>query len=253
VENQIQMGNNSSNQLIDNSVNANVRSGLKNFIFILFYFFLFAFIVIMGIFLYQKQKLVNKTTSNQSGVASNLLVGWKTYNDPLNNYEFKYPPDWEIIAEVPSEFMYIEMFNNLEGQAGADWFNTTEGRNKWLSGKMFNKKTCRGPILQNKKDKNQLIAFDINMENSDESPCFSAGYFFETNKWKVSDRYFYPIVQNEPDNYLDVEWKGDYRIAKSISMGQGFKAVTALINRETYLIKGEADFNQILSTFKFEN
>jgi hypothetical protein len=253
MENQIQMNNNSKNQSIYNSENTNVHPNLKNFIFILFYFFLFAFIVILGMFLYQKQKLINRTTSNQSGTVSNLLVGWKTYYDPLNNYEFKYPPNWKIIAEVPNEFMYIEMFNNLEGQAGADWFNTVEGRDKWLSGKMFNKKTCRGPILQNKKDKNQLIAFDINKENNDENPCFSAGYYFEINKWKVSDRYLYPIVQDKTDNYLNVEWKGDYRMVKSISLNQGFKAMSALINRETYVLKGETDFNQILLTFKFIN
>lgn len=249
MDSKTHIDNSFMNQPKNESVNT-TQPKSKNFVFTLLYVLLFVFIIIAGIFLYQKQKLEKSIASNKSNTVLNLPPGWQRYISPEKDYEFYYPPNWEILTEVPDEFMYINMFNDLKGQEGVDWFNTEEGKEKWLNGKMFTKKTCRGPILQNREDTTQLIAFDINKNNNKELPCYSAGWSFETNKWKVSNKYPYPVSKDNLDNLLEVDWIGDYRIIKSVSSNQGFKASSALVNRETFEIRGETDFDQIIQTFK---
>lgn len=251
MENDTKVDNNLGSQTNNVAINTSEQSKLKKLIFALFYLLLISFIVIGGLFIYQKQKIKTSTTSGGSSAISNLLKGHVKYTSTENDYEFYHPKEWKVISEVPDNFMYVEMFNNLVGQEGVDWFNTEAGLNTWLNGKMFTKKTCRGPILQNTNDPDLLIVFDIDKTNSDEPACFGAGYFFDTIKWKVADQIPYPINEENTDNIRKVEWKGDFRIVNKITTNTDFKVIVALINRETYTLKGESDFSQILSTFKF--
>lgn len=243
------------NQPVGSSVNVNTPSKSRKNILILLCILLFIFIAGANLYLYQKQKTADKTGLTKSNIISTLLTEWKSskYDSPEKDYKFNYPPNWKIIEEVPEEFMYVDMLNNLKGQEGIDWFNSEAGHNKWLSGKMFISKTCRGPILQNGDDTSQLIVFDIHNANDKSASCYSAGYFFDTSKWQVSDKDPYPMGEENSANLPEIKWKGDYRVVERIPNTKGVIISIVLVNKETYDLKGEADLDQIISTFKFNN
>lgn len=208
------------------------------------------FIAGTNVYLYQKQKTANNTGTSNINVSVAIPDGWEKYTSSEKDYEFGYPANWKVITEVPDAFMYVDMLNNLEGQEGVDWFNSEAGHNKWLNGKMFVSKTCRRPILQNRDDASQLIAFDIYKTGDKTNSCFAAGNFFESNNWKVSDKDQHSTGSGESANFPDIEWKGDYRIIRRISNTKDLLISIVLVNRETFTLKGESDFNQIVSTFK---
>ena len=226
------------NQLSGNPVNIGTPSKSGKNILILLCILLFVFIAGTNLYLYQKQKTANNPVTTKTNVVTPLPAGWETYTSPGKDYEFNYPGSWKILSGIPDEFMYVDMFNNLKGQEGIDWFNSKTGHSKWLSGKMFITKTCRGPILQNKADANQLIVFDIYNASDKTASCYSAGWFFEYNKWKVSDKDPYPISEANSGDFPDIKWKGDYRIIKRILNTKGLAISSVLVNRETYVIKG---------------
>jgi hypothetical protein len=159
----------------------------------------------------------------------------KEYIDKNDEYKFSYPDDWVVVDTIPEKFKYKKTYvdnNNLE---------------EWLSGKMM-METCRGPILQNTADSNQLIAIEIVDSNGDGGFCWSTGYFMDEHKWKVSKGYIYPIgsnVHHEPD------WRGDYFKMEMATENSKYIAFVALANYETFELKGESAFQTIISSFEF--
>ncbi len=157
------------------------------------------------------------------------------YTDPNGRFTFLLPNNWEVTEKVPDKFRaqtsYVEN-GDVEG---------------WSKGKMMSEK-CRGPILQNTSDPNQLIAFEILETNGDGAFCWSTGYFMDDDKWKVSESYTYPVGSNTshvPD------WKGDFLMMKTAEENSVNIAIASLINFETYQLIGEEDLDTIISSFEF--
>lgn len=157
------------------------------------------------------------------------------YKDPNSRYTFRYPSSWKVIDKVPEKFRaatsYVES-GDLE---------------EWLGGKMM-AETCRGPILQNTSDTNQLIVFEIVDARGDGGFCWSLGYFMDDDKWKVSERYAYPVGSN---NLHEPEWKGDYFKMEKAKESSAFIAFVSLVNYETFQLKGEDVLQSIISSFQF--
>lgn len=157
------------------------------------------------------------------------------YTDPNGRYTFRYPSSWKILDKVPEKFRatpsYVE-----DGDL-----------KKWLGGKMM-AETCSGPVLQNMEDRNQLIALEIVDTKSDGGFCWSSGYFMDGNKWKVVERYVYPLGSGRS---YEPEWKGDYLKMEKVAESKGLTAFVALVNYETFQLKGEEALRLIISSFQF--
>lgn len=160
-----------------------------------------------------------------------------TYKDPMGRYTFRYPSNWKILDKVPEKFRAAPSY--LEGG------NLEE----WLNGKMM-EESCIGPILQNISDPNQLIVFEIVDAKSDGIFCWTSGYFMDDNKWKVAESYIYPVGSS---NVYEPEWKGDYIKIERVKESKKFIAFAALVNYETFQLKGEDAFQSIISSFQFTN
>lgn len=201
--------------------------------------------LIAGFFYFQNMQLRSELQKNLpsstptpiSTVVPDETADWKTYTDSKNIYSFKYPDNWQILNSVPTIFQSVKSY--VDG----------EDINVWLKSKMF-AKSCSGPIIQNNENKNIIIAFEIiSPKQTDGGYCWSNGYFTDDKKWKIANKYVYPIGSNIT---IEPEWKGDYFIMKNASPStSGYKASLALFDRETYKLLEENTLNQILSTFKF--
>ncbi len=183
----------------------------------------------------QPLSTVVPTSQTQPAIPRQTSTEIKVYTDPSGNYKFSYPSNWEVLDKVPDKFRarpsYVESGNIKE----------------WLSGKMLGE-SCRGPVLQNTSDTSQLIVFEIVDAKGDGGYCWSVGYFMDENKWQVSKEYAYPVGSN---NLRKPEWKGDYFKMESAGKSNQSMATVALVNYETFQLKGQDVLQSIISSFKF--
>ena len=207
---------------------------------------------------YPAISLVMKTDSDlNDNVFDQILSTFKftntsslnIYTDPQNRYTFSYPSQWKIIQKIPDNFLNHDFSSKPNWR---DYINSPEGLSWWLDGKMF-LGNCRGTMLQNTDDTNQLIALDIIPVDDDGMWCWSVGYFPEGDKWKVTQNYMYPITDDNSGKRIEPEWKGDFVRYQNVGKNSKWTVAAVLANRETYTLKGIDAFNQILSTFKFED
>ncbi len=180
---------------------------------------------------------------------ANNDIEMKVYNDSNNRFSFSYPSNWKIVSSVPEKYLDHDISSKPNWK---EYYNSTEGQNYWLSGKMF-VGNCRGPILQNINDGNQLIAFEVVEANSDGGWCWSVGHFFEGDKWKVAENYMYPITQDNSGKLITPEWKGDFFKYQNVDKNSSWLVSAGLANIGTYSLKGLEDFQKIISSFKFAN
>lgn len=174
-------------------------------------------------------KFPDQTKQTQQSVKTKL------YSDPDGRYKFSYPSNWKVLEKVPEKFRlkpsYVET-DNIE---------------EWLSGKMLGE-TCGGPIIQNTSDTNQLIVFEVVDAKGGGGFCWSLGYFMDEDKWKVAEKYAYPIGSN---NLHEPEWRGDYLKMEKAAESNEFIAFVSLVNYETFQLQGEDVLQSIISSFQF--
>lgn len=70
----------------------------------------------------------------------------------------------------------------------------------------------------------------------------------DDDKWKVAERYIYPLGSGR---VYEPEWKGDYLKMEKVAESNGLTAFVALVNYETFQLKGEEALRLITSSFRF--
>ena len=92
-------------------------------------------IVIMligGVFILQKSSKISKKGTKRIKTTAEEIVGWKTYQDPKQEFLIKYPPSWKDPDEVGMN-VYLYSGNDDVSIRTAGVFTPINPFKKWLS------------------------------------------------------------------------------------------------------------------------
>ena len=177
-----------------------------NVLVIIIVLILFAFGLSIYLFLQN-----TTTTPNPTPIIKDETINWKTYTDAKNNYQFKYPPNFEVKKMLPNDGDYVTIQSNNDFQSVT--IDTTFTKNESVS---FRDYVTRQIVDDNSRlSETYAIVKDFQIDskpaivvsNNKISKDLSINTFIYLTPIRIMSVRLGPVFQGSEQKYIDIYYQ----------------------------------------------